>query len=135
MSFFLKIKIKGNPQSQPRHRHTVRGKVVRTYDPKSNDKKELAKYITENYSFEKTDKPLLVVIQANFKIPSSESKIQKQLLNHKYRPKKPDIDNIAKYYLDAMNDVVYFDDAQIIALNIVKKYSDEPSVNIILQSS
>ena len=130
MSLFLKIKIQGDPQSQPRHRHTVRGKVVRTYDPKSNDKKELAKYITENYSFEKTDKPLLVIIQANFKIPSSTSKVQKQLMNGKYRPKKPDIDNIAKYYLDAMNDIVYFDDAQIIALNIVKMYSEEPSVEI-----
>ena len=130
MSLFLKIKIQGDPQSQPRHRHTVRGKVVRTYDPKSNDKKELAKYITENYSFEKTDKPLLVIIRANFKIPSSTSKVQKQLMNGKYRPKKPDIDNIAKYYLDAMNDIVYFDDAQIIALNIVKMYSEEPSVEI-----
>lgn len=134
MSFFLKIKIEGDPQSQPRHRHTVRGKVVRTYDPKSNDKKELAKYITENYSFEKTDKPLLVIIQANFKIPSSISKVQKKIMNGKYRPKKPDIDNIAKYYLDAMNDVVYFDDAQIIGLNVVKTYSENPNVQIRLHS-
>jgi len=134
MSLFLKIKIPGNPQSQPRHRHTVRGKVVRTYDPKSNDKKELAKYITENYSFEKTDRPLLVVIQASFKIPSSYSKLQRKLINNKYRPKKPDIDNIAKYYLDAMNNVVYFDDAQIIGLNIVKTYSEKPSVVIRLHS-
>jgi Holliday junction resolvase RusA-like endonuclease len=130
MSLFFKMNIHGDPQSQPRHRHTARGKIVRTYDPKSKDKKKLAKYITENYSFEKTDKPLLVVIQADFKIPSSLSKVKKGLAVGRYRPKKPDIDNIAKYYLDAMNDVVYFDDAQIVALNVVKKYSLKPNVRI-----
>lgn len=130
MSLFLKINIHGDPQSQPRHRHTARGKIVRTYDPKSKDKKELAKYITENYSFEKTDKPLLVVIQANFKMPSSLSEVRKGFTEGRYRPKKPDIDNIAKYYLDTMNDVVYFDDAQVVALNVVKKYSRKPSIRI-----
>jgi Holliday junction resolvase RusA-like endonuclease len=115
MSLFFKMNIHGDPQSQPRHRHTARGKIVRTYDPKSKDKKKLAKYITENYSF---------------KIPSSLSKVKKGLAVGRYRPKKPDIDNIAKYYLDAMNDVVYFDDAQIVALNVVKKYSLKPNVRI-----
>ena len=77
----------------------------------------------------------MIVIQANFKIPSSLSEIKKGFTVGKYRAKKPDIDNIAKYYLDAMNNVVYFDDAQVVALNIVKKYSDKPKVEISLYFS
>ena len=41
---------------------------------------------------------------------------------------KPDIDNVAKAILDALNGVVYKDDNQIVELHIKKLYSDEPRV-------
>jgi Holliday junction resolvase RusA-like endonuclease len=44
--------------------------------------------------------------------------------------KKPDVDNIAKSILDALNGAAYDDDKQVVALMIHKEYSDTPRVDI-----
>ena len=44
--------------------------------------------------------------------------------------KKPDIDNIAKVILDALNDVAYHDDTQVVSLSMQKKYSREAKVEV-----
>jgi Holliday junction resolvase RusA-like endonuclease len=41
-----------------------------------------------------------------------------------------DVDNIAKFYLDALNEILYDDDAQIVSLNVIKRYSILPFVII-----
>lgn len=45
---------------------------------------------------------------------------------------KPDGDNILKACKDALNGVVYLDDAQVVESGAVKKYATEPSVKIIV---
>jgi Holliday junction resolvase RusA-like endonuclease len=45
-----------------------------------------------------------------------------------YPTKRPDIDNYEKSVLDAMNGVVYNDDAQIVILRHIKRYSRNPRV-------
>ena len=42
--------------------------------------------------------------------------------------KKPDLDNIAKGILDAMNGIIYKDDVQVVRLSLQKHYSTEPGV-------
>ena len=44
----------------------------------------------------------------------------------------PDVDNLEKFYLDSFSKVVYHDDAQVVSLQAVKKYSDEPSVSVMI---
>ena len=44
--------------------------------------------------------------------------------------KKPDIDNIAKIVLDALNKLAFKDDNQITKLNLEKIYSEEEKVFI-----
>ena len=44
--------------------------------------------------------------------------------------KKPDIDNIAKIILDALNQLAFKDDNQIVKLDIEKIYSEEEKVYI-----
>lgn len=46
--------------------------------------------------------------------------------------KKPDTSNVAKAVEDAMNDVVYKDDNQIIYSTIKKDYSDQPRVSVLV---
>ncbi len=46
------------------------------------------------------------------------------------RPNTPDIDNLVKYYLDVMNDLVYKDDRVITDLSCRKVYSSKGSVEI-----
>jgi len=51
-------------------------------------------------------------------------------LNAKPKTTKPDIDNMAKYYLDVMNDLVYDDDRFVTELWCEKLYSVKPKVEI-----
>lgn len=44
--------------------------------------------------------------------------------------KKPDIDNITKAVLDALNKVAYKDDAAIVQFSVEKFYSDNPRVEV-----
>ena len=44
--------------------------------------------------------------------------------------KKPDADNVLKAIKDAMNDVVYADDAQVVEISLIKVYGDDPRVEV-----
>lgn len=67
-----------------------------------------------------------VSILALFQVPKSTSKKNSEkMLNKQISPtKKPDIDNIAKTVLDALNKLAYKDDTQVVDLNIAKAYAD-----------
>ncbi len=77
-----------------------------------------------------------VKIQAYFEIPKSTSKAQKEEMaaNVISPTKKPDIDNIVKVVLDAMNKFAFKDDTQIVKLEVEKLYtSDEEKLVIQIQ--
>ena len=80
--------------------------------------------------FKQLEGRVSVEIVANFKVPKSTKKQDKILmLENKINPiKKPDIDNIVKIILDAMNEIAFKDDTQITKLNVEKKYSETESV-------
>lgn len=65
-------------------------------------------------------------------IPKSMSKADKQrAIEQELLPaKRPDIDNLAKSVLDALNEVAYWDDNQIVKLRLNKWYATEPRVEI-----
>ena len=70
--------------------------------------------------------PVRVNITAFKKIPKSYSKKRrKAILDGIEQPvTKPDVDNICKIILDALNGVAYKDDTQVIRLAISKKYTE-----------
>lgn len=74
-------------------------------------------------------------IIAYYGIPKSKSKkIQEQMRNHELRPsKKPDIDNVFKVVADALNELAYHDDSQIVDGSIKKYYSDDPRVEVYIE--
>lgn len=73
-----------------------------------------------------------VEINAFFEIPKSTKKEDKELmLAQKINPtKKPDIDNIVKIILDAMNGIAFRDDTQITKLYVEKVYSTTETIKI-----
>ena len=73
-----------------------------------------------------------VKIIAYFKILKSTSKKNTQeMLDGKISPtKKPDIDNIIKVILDALNKMAFKDDNQITKIEVEKVYSTEEKVVI-----
>jgi len=73
-----------------------------------------------------------VTIIAYFDIPKSTSKKKEaeMLLDNISPTKKPDIDNITKIVLDAMNKFAFKDDTQVTKLEVEKKYSEKPRLYI-----
>jgi Holliday junction resolvase RusA-like endonuclease len=75
--------------------------------------------------------PLRVLIVSGFPIPKSYNKTK--TLDAKigaiHPTKKPDIDNIVKL-VDALNGIVWRDDAQIVHCDVRKVYSAEPELAI-----
>ena len=69
--------------------------------------------------------PVEILIQISKRVPSSVSqrKEDKMLYGEILPVTKPDIDNVAKSVLDALNKVAFYDDAQVVRLSIHKMYS------------
>ena len=78
------------------------------------------------------DEPLSVCIHAYFQPAKSTAKGKlADMLRGLISPtKKPDIDNIAKVVLDALNGVAYPDDKQVAHLEVFKQYGDLPRVEV-----
>jgi Holliday junction resolvase RusA-like endonuclease len=82
------------------------------------------------------DVPLKICVTAYLKIPASSSlKIKNEMLAGNMLPtKKPDCDNILKIIMDGLNGVAYPDDKLVCEAYVWKLYSDNPRVEVILES-
>lgn len=71
-----------------------------------------------------------VKITAYFEVTKSTSKKEKQLIEEGVLSptKKPDIDNIVKIVLDALNKMAFKDDNQITKLEVEKLYGPEEKI-------
>jgi len=98
-------------------------------------------YLVEQYfllkypKFKPLEGRVSVNITATFDIPKSTKKqdINKMLENTISPTKKPDIDNIIKIILDAMNKFAFKDDTQITKLNVEKIYGTEEKVFVSIE--
>ena len=86
---------------------------------------------SENFRFPE-DAMLDMRIKAFYSIPKSKSKkVKESMRKHIVRPtKKPDMDNVIKIIADALNQVAYRDDTQIVDCQCRKFYSDRPRVEV-----
>lgn len=128
----IKFTIPGTPQGKARVRVTRWG----AYTPEKTVLYEnLIKLIYQNkYKkiFFKNKEPLKMIIYAYFEpVKSTSKKLRQQMLGGLVYPtKKPDGDNIAKAICDALNNVAYADDTQVVDLRVVKEYSEESRVEV-----
>ena len=129
--------IPGKPFAKQRPRASKRGRFTTVYTPKETvDYENLVKYsYYEQNGHNMLNGPLEVEITGTFPVPLSASKKQaEKMLNGEIKhTKKPDCDNMAKVVLDALNDVAYHDDSQIVNLKINKQYGENPNVLIKLR--
>lgn len=80
--------------------------------------------------------PLEVSINAYFPVPKSTTKkARKQIEDGEILPtKKPDADNIAKVVCDALNQIAYQDDTQVVKLSVIKQFeSDKHPVGLVVR--
>jgi Holliday junction resolvase RusA-like endonuclease len=79
--------------------------------------------------------PVVVTIRAyrSAGTKSMSHRMRADALADRVRPiSRPDVDNYSKAALDAINGVVFLDDAQVVAELIVKMYSDRPRLEIVV---
>lgn len=126
----IRFIIPGEPVAKGRPRVTKWG----TYTPEKT--KNYETLVRELYIIQHgqtlLEGELEVKIKAYFTIPKSTSKKKKALMIGKdIRPtKKPDIDNVMKSVTDALNEIAYKDDSQIVSATVSKYYSEEPRVEV-----
>lgn len=120
----IEITIPGIPIGKARHRHTKWG----AYSPQSEVERgviwEIKKQIGD---YKPTEKPLRLSLDAYFPRAKSHYGTGRNSLMVKkssptYHTKKPDIDNIFKFYMDCMNGILYKDDAQVVAVDRSEKH-------------
>jgi len=124
------------PKPKERPRASVIGGHARIFTPKTTEayEKEIrAAWIRQNGDKPEAG-PLRVRVYFGLPIPKSETKANKlQMVLRKVFPiKRPDLDNLVKAVLDALNGVAYSDDCQIVTMLSKKNYAEAPYVKVIL---
>ncbi len=129
------FEVKTKPKGKGRPRFVRRGNFVSTYTPKTT--KEYEETIRNAFleqckgQYDKEYTGLIKVsIWAYFAPSKSLSKAKKKELIGQPHLKKPDVDNLAKSILDALNGVAWKDDSQIGALLVCKLYGEEDKVTV-----
>ena len=137
----IKMTIPGPPRGKGRPRFTKTGHPytpteTRTYEKEIGLRYREAARQEHQGPAEYPEGPVAVKIVACFPIPKRATKKERaEMMRCKANPcKKPDIDNIVKAVLDGLNGVAFRDDAQVCVLNVIKLYSSEPRVTVLVHS-
>lgn len=129
----FEFEVIGNIKGKARPRvNTYTGKA---YTPENTKDYEMLikQYFKLKYpKFVPLENRVYVKIVAQFKIPKNTTKKDTKLIEEgKLSPtKKPDIDNITKIVLDALNKMAFKDDNQITKLEVEKTYGLEEKIYV-----
>jgi Holliday junction resolvase RusA-like endonuclease len=131
----LTITLAGAPQGKGRARGVLRAGRIGHYTPAATRSYEAmvrSAAMDALAGRPPLDLPLQFDLRAVFPVPGSwsERKRQKALAGEIKPAKRPDLDNIAKTWNDALIGVVYRDDALIVQMSLVKRYGPRPLVTV-----
>ena len=127
-----RFEVEGKIKGKGRPRFSKFGNYVKTYTPEDTVsyenliKLQFRMFCGRWYS----ELPLKMKITAIHGIVKSASKRnQAKMLSGEIKPtKKPDADNIVKIICDALNNIAYKDDTQIVDLQVKKVYGEMEKV-------
>lgn len=130
----FRVVLDGQPVAKERPRFSVRGGFARAYTPaKTRSYEDRLRMVAEVEMDHARlfDGALEVCVEAVLTIPKSWSRKRRDMAAvGRIRPTgRLDVDNIAKS-LDALNGVVWKDDGQIVRLFVMKRYGNEPRLQI-----
>src|SRR5690606_4568443 len=134
MSNAIEFTVYGEPVAQGRPRATTINGRVKMYDPKkSSEYKNYIRLVAAQYApKELLDGPLQLTVRVYRPTLKSFSKKKKKLAEEgKIRPTtKPDTDNYIKGIKDALKNVIWKDDSQVVDLQVSKYYSEKPRIEV-----
>lgn len=134
----ITLVVLGEPQAQKRHRHVKMGNFVRQYDPSASDKGDFLSMVQNKAPDKPFDIPLSIGIHFYFSRPKSHYKTGKNahLLKDTipiWHTSKPDTDNCYKFVTDALNKIFWRDDSLLCHVTIMKQYSENPRIELLIK--
>ena len=143
--------ILGKPIPKARPRHARRGKYVVTYDPQKDDKEAVKAKMLHFLVGALNSQDKQIVMEASelsrgrafafsskfyLPVPDKATATQKNrmLWGIELPNVKPDFDNLEKFYLDCANEILFPDDRLIVEAQSFKYYSENPSVELIINT-
>jgi Holliday junction resolvase RusA-like endonuclease len=139
MSFMVMYTVYGEAIGKQRPRFVRRGNHVSTYTPeKTKTYEDEIRYMAKCAmgASPPLETPVTVAIYIRVEIPKSFSKQKrKDALEGILKPmRKPDIDNIAKSHLDAIQGgIIILDDKQVVNLHVTKVYAEIGAVEVMVK--
>lgn len=133
----ISFTIPGVPVAKGRPRLTTRGGFARAYTPGKTRAYEADAAVVAAGAMgpnAPAEGALALALDVRLPVPPSwPSKRRLSALEGLTRPcGRPDIDNYAKALCDALNGIVWHDDAQVVRLTAEKRYSDDPGVGVVV---
>ena len=127
----IKLTIPGEPMGKARPRMTKTGFI---YTPKKTVNYETLireLFIIKYPDFQPIEGPVEMSLTAWLKMPKTSKKKIEAMESGEIRPtKKPDMSNILKSVEDALNNLAYNDDKQIVELILKKHFSNRPRIEL-----
>jgi len=130
----IKFTILGKPQALKRARHVFKNGKSYCYDSQKEQKRadrvQISSQMSDQGVIRKLDGHLNVKLIFHM---GGAGNVKTEHLNGLPFDRTPiDIDNMIKFYLDTMNDLVYIDDRQVTNIEAEKIYSDDKRVEIFI---
>lgn len=130
----IQFEVEGIPKGKARPRFRRFGNFVTTYTDKNtlNAENNISNVFKnmKNLPEIADNTSVHMEILCHMPIPSSISKKKQEELKNTLHQKKPDLDNLSKTVLDALNKLAYTDDSLISSLYCEKRYSEFPKTII-----
>jgi Holliday junction resolvase RusA-like endonuclease len=136
----IHFQVEGDPKGKGRPRFSRVGSFTKVYTDKQTLTYEamIATFAKQAMGgTEPLKTPVSVFLYVRLPIPQSYPKKRREacLSGSEMPCKKPDIDNIAKTYLDAMNGLIFVDDTQVIDLHVKKLYAEKAGVDVMVMEA
>lgn len=123
----IRFTVPGLPIAQPRQRHRIVSGHVSNYTPGDHPVNAFKAVVKIMARSAYAGRPLAegpILLTLTFVFPRPKSMIwKKRPMPREWAPKKPDFDNLGKSVSDALNEVIWQDDAQVVSSRIYKLYA------------
>lgn len=131
MESHMELEIKAKSTPRPRCR-VLNKKMATAYMPKEYMRyKDNLRILIKRHKIAKRTGLVALQIEFIFKIPASWSKKKQiEVLKSQNVTNNKDVDNLAKGVMDAMNDLIYDDDRQVVKLTASKRYGETDNIKI-----
>lgn len=131
------FQVPGKPVGKGRPRATKRGKHIALYTPEKTVSYESTVALAASQAMSGRQLiagPVYVLMSIVLPVPRSWSqrKQNEALAGVLVPTTKPDMDNVIKAVFDAINGVVWNDDAQVADLRVTRRYGGTPGVSVIV---